>query len=350
MLSFLSVLRMSAATSVDYAPQILEALETMRLGVLASKDKVARFKAAAYKKAMGAIEAARPITRPEDVKGLAGVGKEIQAKVTEIIATGGLAAAERVKERTDIGALELFMGIHGVGPAKARALVEAGYRSLADLHTAISTTPKLLTAAQKLGLKHYADARLRIPRAEIVEHEAFLKHWLPAWMPGTIVGSYRRGAANSGDIDLLLTYAEGTEENASKWLGALIESFIISGYVVDTLVSGPKKWMGYVRLEGNPVRRLDILITPPVESPYAVLYFTGSDKFNIAFRKHCLTRGYSLNEHTLTPVREGMPAPPVMTREEDIFTFVGLLYVPPTERVDGRQIRSANAAAGAGTA
>jgi DNA polymerase/3'-5' exonuclease PolX len=224
--------------------------------------------------------------------------------------------------------------------------VEAGYRTLDDLRAAVAAQPKLLTAAQKLGLKHYEDARHRIPRAEMAEHEKFLQHWLPGWMPGMIVGSYRRGAANSGDIDLLLTYKDHTEAQASGWLGALIESFTVGGYIVDTLVSGPKKWMGYVRLEGHPVRRLDILLTPPAEFPYAVLYFTGSDKFNVAFRKHCLTRGYTLNEHALTPLREGVAAPPVMTREEDIFAFVGLRYVPPTERVDGRQIQPAAAGAG----
>ena len=80
-------------------------------------------------------------------------------------------------------------------------------------------------------------------------------------------------------------------------------------------------------------------MTPPDEFPYAILYFTGSDVFNVAFRKHCLTLGYSLNEHTMKPVGDAAKkAVPTMDKEEDIFAFVGLKYVPPTERVNGRQI------------
>ena len=238
-----------------------------------------------------------------------------------------------------MGAFETLMGIHGVGPAKARALIAEGITSIAELRAAVAKKPKLLTAAQTLGLKFYEDGLQRIPRAEMVEHETrLIRHVLPSQMPGMLVGSYRRGAADSGDIDLLITYKESYGEAAAiAWLGELIESMNVAGYIVGTLSSGPKKWMGYVCLEGKPVRRLDILLTPPAEFPYAVLYFTGSDKFNIAFRRHCTTIGYTLNEHTLTPLA-GKPVAPPMKSEEDIFAFVGLKYVPPTERVDGKQI------------
>lgn len=327
----------------DFKPAILEALETMRLGQLATKEKGASFKALAYKKAMDELRRHDgPVTRVEDVKDLPGFGKKIIDKVHEIITTGALRAAERVKTETDVGALETLMGIHGIGPAKARTLIAAGIKTIAELRAAASTNKKLLTAAQTMGLKFYEDGIQRIPRAEMVQHEERLVRFvLPPQMPGTIVGSYRRGAANSGDIDLLVTYNESYgEASAIGFLAAIIESLTVSGYIIGTLVSGPKKWMGYVRLASDlPARRLDILLTPPAEFPYAVLYFTGSDKFNIAFRRHCLTLGYTLNEHTLTPTREGVAPVPIMTKEEDIFAFVGLKYVPPTERVDGKQIK-----------
>jgi DNA polymerase/3'-5' exonuclease PolX len=62
------------------------------------------------------------------------------------------------------------------------------------------------------------------------------------------------------------------------------------------------------------------------------LYFTGSDKFNIQFRKKALERGYTLNEHALTPVREGVPEVPLMADEKEIFAFLGMEYVPPEKR------------------
>ena len=49
--------------------------------------------------------------------------------------------------------------------------------------------------------------------------------------------------------------------------------------------------------------------------------------FNVAFRSHCLTKGYTLNEHALKPTREDVPAVPQMKTEENIFRFVGIQYV-----------------------
>ena len=325
---------------MDYKPTILSALETMRLGQLATKDSAARFKAIAYKKAMDAIRARPgPITSVDDVKGLDGVGKKVVEKVAEIIATGSLAAAERVKERTDVGAYELLLGVHGIGPAKARDLIASGITSIEGLRAAAAGNPKLLTTAQTLGLKYYESALERIPRAEMELHEELLLSALAWSLRGTVVGSYRRGAVNSGDIDLVLTWPTTVSAaDAADGFGELLETIEISGYMKGALASGKTKWLGYVALPGKPVRRLDILLTPPEEHPYAVLYFTGSDKFNIAFRKHAITKGYTLNEHKLTPLRADVPAAPAMKAEADIFAFLGLKFIRPQDRVDGGQI------------
>ena len=85
-------------------------------------------------------------------------------------------------------------------------------------------------------------------------------------------------------------------------------------------------------------RRLDLLMTPDEEYAYAILYFTGSDRFNVAFRQYALDKGYTLNEHKLTTFREGVSQPPYMKTEKDIFKFLGLRYIEPSKRVDGNQI------------
>jgi DNA polymerase/3'-5' exonuclease PolX len=112
------------------------------------------------------------------------------------------------------------------------------------------------------------------------------------------------------------------------------------GYIEGKLAGGGKKWMGYVRLSpALPARRLDLLLTPPGEFAYALLYFTGSAKFNVALRRYCLELGYSLNEHTLTPVTASKPEPPVMKTERDIFRWLGLVYVKPSDRTDGSVLK-----------
>ena len=324
--------------STSFKDTVIASLDTMRLGELAAGE---RFKALAYKKAIDNIRRMdKPLNTIDDVKDIDGIGAKIHAKIVEILATGSLRAAERMTERTDVGGMETLLKVHGIGPVKARSLLEAGITTIDSLRKAAAVDKKLLTAAQTLGLKYYEDGLARIPRSEMTQHEHSLMSTLPKMMSGTVVGSYRRGAADSGDIDLLITYKESYgEDNAIKSLYKIIEMYSAAGYIIDTLVSGPKKWMGYVRLsEDTPVRRLDIMLTPPTEYAYAILYFTGSDKFNIGFRKHCQTIGYTLNEHNLKPTQAGVRPIPSMANEEDIFAFAQLRYVKPTERVDGNQI------------
>lgn len=322
---------------MDYKDQVIKELETMRLGETAAGE---RFKALAYKKAIDNIRRLTdPLTTVEQLKGVEGIGKKIYDKVAEIIQTGSLRAAESMKARTDVAAYETLLGVHGIGPVKARELLTAGYTTIASLRTGLEKTPGLLNDIQKLGLKYYEHGIQRIPRAEMTEHERRLLSGLPVGLTGIIVGSYRRGAETSGDIDMLVSYPEAvTDSYAQTLFGRLIRG--LSDYIVDVLASGPKKWMGYVRLPGcETVRRLDLLLTPPLEYPYAILYFTGSDKFNIAFRRWCLEKGYTLNEHGMTPTG-GKPVPPTMSDESAIFTFVGLQYVAPTARTGAEALRA----------
>jgi len=328
----------------DFKPFILDALDTMRLGELAAEG--GKFKAIAYAKAIKALKGLPgPIVDVAAVKGLPGIGDKIHKKIEEIIATGGLAAAERMKEKTDVGAVKALLDVHGIGPVKAKALIKDGIKSIEELRAAAAKDPKLLTDAQILGLKYYEDGKERIPRAEMVRHEASLLSAIPATLKGAIVGSYRRGAADSGDVDMLVTYDPATTAKvATTAFQAFVKTLKDTGVILDTLVSGPKKWMGYIRLAGGKARRLDLLLTPPLEFGYAVLYFTGSDRFNVAMRAYANTKGLTLNEHGLKlEPKAGVAGvlPPVedpLLTEEAIFAFLKLTYIPPTERVDGKQI------------
>jgi DNA polymerase (family 10) len=96
--------------------------------------------------------------------------------------------------------------------------------------------------------------------------------------------------------------------------------------------------MAICSIETGRNRRLDLLLTPYEEYAYAILYFTGSDKFNVAFRQYALTKGYTLNEHTLTPTSPASPQPPPMQSEADIFRFLGLQYIEPQNRINSNQI------------
>ena len=335
----------------DRKQAILNALDVMRRADLAGiadkeKKKTAPFKVRAYKTVMEQIRAFEvPIVSYDQVKDIKGAGEKIKLKLKEIIETGELEAATRAKERTSLDVLDALTGIHGVGPVKARELLNSGIQSIQQLREQLASNPDLLNEVQKKGLKYYEDSLERIPRSEMETHEKRLLGEVDDRFQAVVVGSYRRGAASSGDIDVLMTLPESMSEKDQKQAFAKeIERLTSTGYIVETLAEGPKKFMGYVRLSpAHKARRLDLLMTPEKEFAYAILYFTGSQEFNVGFRRFCLDKGYTINEHIMKPTREGGKEVPRMKTEKDIFDFLNLEYVKPEDRKAASDVKEKTA-------
>jgi DNA polymerase/3'-5' exonuclease PolX len=323
---------------MDYKPVIIDALR-----VLEARDRADKkpFSVRAYATVLRHLEAhPAPIRSLAEIPVFQGVGEKIKKKMEEIVETGRLEAAEKAKADYPLEALALFGGIYGIGPVKARELVEMGLRTIIDLRIELHMRPDLLHEKQKAGLFYYEDLVERIPREEMREHDMYLQgvvtQVLGQGVSMTIVGSYRRNAETSGDVDVLLRVplAWTAAEGASS-LERLARALETAGYMEYVLALGEKKCMGIARLPAqNKARRVDFLITPEHEYACALLYFTGSDMFNVAFRQHALQKGYTLNEHNMTPMGDA-PAPPPFHTEQDIFRFLSLQYVEPSKRVEG---------------
>ena len=321
----------SSASSAlkDHKEAILDALRTHRDYQKTQTDGA--FRVRAYNKVMSGIHSLATVYRMEDLEGIIPANKnsEIRKKVAEVLATGSLASAEALKADPTKDILELFQSIYGIGVVRARQLVELGMNSLEDLRK----YPELLNAKQTIGLKYYEPLRERIPRTEMVAHESLLLSNLSTGITGSLAGSFRRGKESSGDIDLLLCGGDASH------LNRLVIHLTTTGYILETLAHGDKKFMGICRLEGGIPRRIDILVTTAEEFPYALLTFTGSDKFNVLVRAHANTLGYSLNEHRLSLTDESaatgkaLPASPLLT-EEAVLAFLGLAYVKPEDRTE----------------
>jgi DNA polymerase beta len=318
---------------MDYKDTIIKELDTLRRADIAKKEP---FSAKAYAKVIEQLKAKEgPIQTIRDVEHVPGIGKKIKLKIEEILTTGSLQAATEARKEQNLDSLDILQGIHGIGPVKAKQLVETkGIKTIAELRKAVEEDPELLNDKQKLGLKYYEDAIQRIPRHEMALHEAFILNALDPRFKGVVVGSYRRGAESSGDIDVLLMLPDTmSKKDQGELFKDTIEMLKETNYIVDSLAEGPKKFLGYVRLnEETKVRRLDLLMTPREEFAYAILYFTGSQNFNVAFRRYAQEQGYTINEHTMKPVKEGVEDAPRMDEEKDIFDYFGLQYVEPEKR------------------
>lgn len=318
---------------MDYKDLILRELEVLRLKEIQDKQP---FKVRAYAKVMAGIkDLSGPIQTFEDLAKVSGIGEKLERKIKEIIETGHLKSAEKVREERNIGATQDFIGIYGVGPIKADELLKKGIKTLDGLREAVKKDPTLLNENQTIGLKYYEDLTQRIPRKEMEQHQTKLLtviHTVDARFKATIVGSFRRGAKDSGDVDVLLSLPANVPEKEQKELFTdVVDTLEQSGYMIETLAKGPKKCMGIGRLDKKPARRVDLLLTPASEYAFAILYFTGSDKFNVAMRRWALTRGLSLNEHGFKVVGD-VAVPPALDSEEAIFKYLGLQYVSPKER------------------
>ena len=309
--------------------KVLNSLEILRIRDLQSGEK---FSALAYTKAIKELKKLDSIESVKDVEGVAGVGKKIKEKVKEILETGALEAATKAMAELKIDVYQDLLKVHGIGPVKAKELIDKHkISSLDDL----KKHPELLTENQKLGLKYYEDSLERIPRKEMEIHEKKIMSFLPEGIKGIIVGSYRRKAESSGDIDVLIKIPEKYSKKDKKELfETLIQNMTDDGYMVDVLSQGEKKVLGYARIKDGKVRRIDLLATPEKEYAYAVLYFTGSDSFNVAFRKYALSKGYTLNEHTMKKKKEGVKDVPEIKTEIGIFNFLGLEHKNPKDRKD----------------
>ncbi|XP_020278896.1 DNA polymerase beta-like [Pseudomyrmex gracilis] len=295
------------------------------------------YKYNAYRKAAGTLSALpERVKSGEEAKKLPGIGVKIAKKIDEFLQTGKLQKLEDIKKDENNVAISLLARVSGIGPAKAKELVDAGIKTLEEL----KKHQNKLTHHQKLGLRYFDDFEKKIPRAEIKQIEKILKNVIKELDNDyliTICGSYRRGKEESGDIDVLITHPNyiSTSKKKTVSLKAIVACFEKKRLITDTLSLGSSKFMGVCQLsKDKPFRRLDIRLTYHDQYYCAVLYFTGSDLFNQNMRAHALEKKYTLNEYTLKPLTaKDCPGDPVqITCEEDIFKILGLPYKEPKDR------------------
>ena len=317
----------------DKKQQILDILNVLRQKATAEAEK---YRAIAFSKAIKAIEKLPAVKSIADLTDVPGVGSGVKDRVAEILETGQLQEAEEAKEEYSLEAYNALQEVQGIGPVKARDLItKHGIKTIDALRSAAAANYELLTHTQTIGLHFLEDLKKRIPRAEMEKHEAYVRKMLPKEFEMVVVGSYRRGLPTSGDFDVMITSRSLSELVAASHFQQFIDLLVDEGYIRGEFARGEHKFMGVCRLPRHQTHRhVDLLLCKPEEYWYTILYFTGSDVFNVSMRRHALSKGYSLSEHGLKRVRDGVPVPPVMNSEKDIFDFLGLTYVKPEDRIN----------------
>lgn len=274
-----------------------------------------QWRSIAYRKAISALKKEKhKITLSEQASRIPSIGSRLANKIEEIVWTDRLRCLENAWLQPNDEVLQTFLKVYGAGYVQATEWIHKGYRTLDDLARKAS-----LTRTQKIGVERYHDFAARIPRAEIRRHDEYVRaaaRRVDPLLQLTIGGSYRRGAADSGDIDFIVTKPDSSLETVRTiLLDRLIPHLFRKGYLKCTLASASReagdKWHGAACLptaaagggghgDGDGVwRRLDFLFVPWAEMGAALIYFTGNDIFNRSIRLLAGRKGMRLNQRGL---------------------------------------------------
>jgi DNA polymerase (family 10) len=267
---------------------------------------------------------------------LPGIGKDLAAKIRELVDTGTCRYHQELLQQFPPTILDLLR-LQGVGP-KTVALLYAtlDVRSIDDLANA--ARDGRLRAVKGMGAKKEAlilkaieerarDAGRHL-MADTAAVSADLIGYLREQSPGVEfipVGSVRRGCETCGDIDIL---AVGGDPS-------LMDTFSTHPRVERILGRGDTKTS--VRLQGG--YQADLRLVPADSRGAAMQYFTGSKAHNIAVRDRAIQHGYKLNEYGL--FRADSDERVAGTTEEEVYEALGMAWVDPALRENRGEIDAA---------
>ena len=316
---------------MEHNLQIISVLTALKQQLQRQGDQ--KYRVTAFSKAIRSIKAyPKQIESRREALAISGVGEGIARRINEIIETGTLSELVHT-------VVSPFSNVSGVGDVTAKKWEDRGYTSIDDVRTAINRGELTVTHHIAIGLKHYEDLLLRIPRHEIKCVEELLRSTLKLVdtnLVFEICGSYRRELPTSGDIDVLISNPnQDTGIAKYKYLSRLVRQLHEIGFLVDDLTeSGEKKYMGVYSAgykDRTISRRIDIRCFDYISYYAGIIYFTGSKDFNVHIRKIALSKNLSLNEYGLSDTLTGKRV--FLSSEEELFDILGIKYIPPHERV-----------------
>jgi len=274
-----------------------------------------------------------------ELKLIPGVGEAIAEKIDELFRTGKLDYYENLKREIPESLADLLQ-VGGVGPKKAaRFWKELGITTREGLEAA--AREGRLRSMEGMGEK--SETRIleslaalrrretgRIPLGRARESAARLLARLRS-LPGVeraeAAGSLRRWRETIGDLDFVVaaTQSESVRRAIVEWSD-----------IVRVLGQGETK----VSLELQEGLRLQLWVHPPERFGSAWQYATGSQAHSVRLREFALDQGLSLSEHGFkrTNGKEILCA-----SEEEVYSTLGLPWIPPELREDRGEFEAARA-------
>ena len=358
--------------------QIASALE--QVAVLLELDGANRFRVIAYQNASRALasleEDLLTVVKEERITDVKGIGKGLGGLITEAVLQGTWGDLPSLYEKIPPGLMEI-VEIPGLGPKRARTMYEElGVDSVEALKVACETghVAPLSGFGEKSQQKYLEGIELlrRYQGRSRMDVGLLYGRSLEdkiSSMSGVVLaqlaGSARRRRETIGDLDIVVGanpqdhdsviqsilelpgIAEVKGHGESK-VSLILESNVLGGSMGESSMDAN---LAEAFLERSSDATIDaqVRIVTPEAFPFTLAYFTGSKEHNIRMRQAAIDRGLRLNEFGLFSEEDagdaiGMEAAKhtlECSTEEDIYSHLGMKWVPPELREDTGEIEAA---------
>lgn len=312
-----------------------------QIAIMLELEGANSFRIRAYREGARAIEQlmeplATVAEREGGLASLRGIGKDLAARIRDLLATGTTPMYEELRARFPVALVKLT-DLQGLGARRVRQLHDA-----LGIHDHAS-----LEAAARAGRLRDLPGFGEKMEQKILQSLAIAERWAGrtllggVWtfahaladelrrVPGVeqveIAGSFRRRKETVADLDFVVCGGD---------CDAIMDRFVGHPQVAEVLGRGDTKCS--VRITMG--LQVDLRHVPAGAFGAALLYFTGSKEHNIALRRIAIERGMSLNEYGLTRGGEVVAS----RTEEDLYRALDLAWIPPELREDQGEIELAH--------
>jgi len=321
--------------NTDIADIFDEIADYLEIGADESPFRVRAYRNAALSVRSLGAELKDMVAQKEDLTKLPGIGKELAAKIVEILQTGSAHALKKLQEKIPAEVIQLLR-IPNLGPKRVRVLYhDLEIKSLKQLLQAaeagrIRALPgfgqKTETHILK-AVKAFSAEETRFKISDVRPHVDHLLDYLQkiaGVKRAVAAGSYRRAKETVGDLDILVV-----ADSSSP----VMDRFVEYENVKDVLSKGTTR-SSVVWRSGLQV---DLRLVEAQSFGAALQYFTGSQAHNVAVRHLGRRLGLKINEYGVFKLDERIAG----DTEQSVYRAVGLCYIPPELRENRGEIEAA---------
>nr|CAB3265010.1 DNA-directed DNA/RNA polymerase mu-like [Phallusia mammillata] len=341
--------------------RLTDALEILEQHAFFRLDQNAESRALAFRRGSATLKACpHKITSVDSLKNLPYIDTSNSSKaghckkvITEILEEGFSDEVEDIVNSDFYKTMKLFCGIWGVGPSTAKKWFDSGHRHLNDIKNL------KLNKDQTVGLEYYEDLNTPVSKDEALCVSEIVKTVcmeIKKDLLVTLVGGFRRGKPAGHDVDLLISHpTQGEEKHVlPKVMEKLKDNFLYTDKKMSSGTTHPQytgksstmdqfeKCFSIFKLDlpkstknGNEkpwkAIRVDLIVVPTDQYPFALLGWTGTKHFEREIRRYTKTeKKVVLTSHGMytTDTKQSIEA----KTEEEIFKKLDLEFRPPSER------------------